>query len=943
MSFDKPQAADRRVRLSARQRLIWLESQLAPHLPVNIEVCYLSVKGALDSAALREAFRRLCLRHDALRARLSVGEGAEGLLELVFDEKPSASLEQEAIGPGGLRARLATLSRAPFAPGDVLVRAAVLSEGPALHHVVFVQSHLVTDGRSMVLLFGDLERLYLGVRAGEPTPELANQFLAHLSSLPAAPDGAAAEFWRARLRERPPLVRLYGQAPAPARAFVARTTRSMEPVAAALVERRTGFSPSIVLAAVTAATLRRVAGVDLVALGVPLLNRAANRMDDAGLFMEVVPNRIEVADELSFGNIARALRAEAAEVRAYRGHTVTATQSGHEIMLDYYPWPAPDSFAGFAGRVTFTTALELQDAVVPAPGALGSGNGLMIRVFSASDGRPHEVAFDFDAGRWPDRALYERFAAHFMAMLDAFVDDHEQPIGAVPLLTEAERHHLLVKWNQTAVDYPRDKCVHQLFEAQVERTPDAVALVFEGTRVTYRELNLRTNQLARYLHKLGVGPETLVGICTERSLEMVVGLLGILKAGGAYVPLDPEYPQDRLAFMLEDADVPVLLTQGRLAKGIPEHKARVIQLDADWPVIAGENGENLESAETASNLAYVIYTSGSTGRPKGVMNEHVAIVNRLLWMQDVYQIGPTDVVLQKTPFSFDVSVWEFFWPLMTGACLVLAVPGGHRNSAYLADLIAREKVTTLHFVPSMLNVFLQEKGLESSCASLKRVICSGEALSIELQDRFFFRLSAELHNLYGPTEAAVDVSYWACQRDSDLRTVPIGRPIANIQMYILDPRLEPVPVGVAGELHIGGICLARGYLNRPELTAEKFVRDPFSQAPEARLYKTGDLARYRSDGAIEYLGRLDFQIKLRGYRIELGEIELVLKLHLGVRDAVVIVREDVPGDGRLVAYVIPDEKQGATLRRLLRMKQNRELEGFSQYELPNGQLILHKN
>jgi amino acid adenylation domain-containing protein len=395
----------------------------------------------------------------------------------------------------------------------------------------------------------------------------------------------------------------------------------------------------------------------------------------------------------------------------------------------------------------------------------------------------------------------------------------------------------------------------------------------------------------------------LVGLCLERSLEMLVGLLGILKAGGAYVPLDPEYPEVRLSFMVHDSNIPLLLTQARLLKGVPTHNAQVIQLDADWPLIAGESTETRKSGGTAQDLAYVIYTSGSTGQPKGAMNTHLAIVNRLLWMQDAYRLQQSDRVLQKTPISFDVSVWEFFWPLMTGARLVLAVPGGHRDSTYLADLIAREKVTTLHFVPSMLDIFLREKEVGSSCASLKRVFCSGEALPVELQDRFFSQLSAELHNLYGPTEAAVDVTYWVCQRSSSLRTIPIGRPIANIQMYILDSRLEPVPVGVSGELHIGGIGLARGYLNRPELTAEKFIPDPFSQAPEARLYKTGDLARYRPDGAIEYLGRLDFQVKLRGFRIELGEIETVLKQHPSVREAVVVAREDAPGDRRLVAYV----------------------------------------
>ena len=389
----------------------------------------------------------------------------------------------------------------------------------------------------------------------------------------------------------------------------------------------------------------------------------------------------------------------------------------------------------------------------------------------------------------------------------------------------------------------------------------------------------------------------------ERSLEMVIALYGILKAGGAYVPLDPEYPPDRVAFMLKDTQVPVLLTQERLVPGLPEHGAQVICLDSDWEAIASESVDNPTSGALAENLAYVIYTSGSTGRPKGVMNTHRGILNRLLWMQDTYQLDSNDRVLQKTPFSFDVSVWEFFWPLLVGARLIVARPGGHRDSGYLV-LIAEQGITTLHFVPSMLQVFLEDKDVER-CRSLNRVICSGEALPYDLQERFFARLNAELHNLYGPTEAAVDVTHWQCQREGDSRLVPIGRPVANTQLYILDPYMQPVPIGVAGELHIGGVQVARGYLNRPELTAEKFIPDPFSDHPEARLYKTGDLVRYLPDGNIEFLGRLDFQVKMRGFRIELGEIEAVLSQHPAVGEVVVLAREDVPGDKRLVAYVVP--------------------------------------
>ncbi|MGB5633344.1 MAG: amino acid adenylation domain-containing protein, partial [Waterburya sp.] len=455
-----------------------------------------------------------------------------------------------------------------------------------------------------------------------------------------------------------------------------------------------------------------------------------------------------------------------------------------------------------------------------------------------------------------------------------------------------------------------DQCLHQLFENQVEKTPDAIAVVFERTHLTYQELNRKANQLAHYLQGLGVGPDSLIGICIERSLEMVVGLLGILKAGGAYIPFDPGYPQDRLAYMLSDSQVPIVLTSKMAAQALPTSDARLIYLDADWSAIAESSQDNPISTVNSKNLAYTLYTSGSTGKPKGAMNNHRGIVNRLLWMQNRYQLTASDRVLQKTPFSFDVSIWEFFWPLLAGARLVIARPDGHKDSAYLVRLIIQEAITTLHFVPSMLQIFLEEPTLDQ-CHSLKRVICSGEALPVALRDRFFDRLDAELHNLYGPTEAAIDVTFWQCQCDRDSATVPIGRPIANTQIYILDPALKPVPVGEAGELHIGGIGVGRGYLNRPELTAQKFIDDPFSARSGARLYKTGDLARYLPDGIIEYIGRIDHQVKVRGFRIELGEIEAACYQYPEVREAVVIVREDRPGEKRLVAYVVPKAQDDA--------------------------------
>ncbi|HYG10141.1 MAG TPA: amino acid adenylation domain-containing protein, partial [Pyrinomonadaceae bacterium] len=468
-----------------------------------------------------------------------------------------------------------------------------------------------------------------------------------------------------------------------------------------------------------------------------------------------------------------------------------------------------------------------------------------------------------------------------------------------------------------------------MFEAQVARTPEAVAVVSEAEEISYQELNARANQLAHYLQELGVGVESLVGVCIERSVEMVVGLLGTLKAGGAYVPLDSQYPKERLAYMLEDAGVDVLLTQQHLLENLPSHEMPVLCLDRDWEAVSGYSRENPRNPATTQNIAYVIYTSGSTGRPKGAMNTHHAISNRILWMQDAYRLTAADRVLQKTPFSFDVSVWEFFWPLATGAQLIMARPGGHQDAAYLVRLIAEQKISVTHFVPPMLQVFLQQPRVEE-CRSLRRVICSGEALSYELQERFFSRLPAMLNNLYGPTEAAVDVTHWTCRRGGVEHVVPIGRPIANTQIYILDAHLQPVPLRVKGEIYIGGHGLGRGYLRRPDLTAERFIPSHLSREPGMRLYRTGDAGRFLPDGQIEFLGRLDQQVKIRGYRIELGEIEAVLNQHHAVREALVIAALDPRGDHHLIAYLVSDVAVDAAELRLF-------LQGtLPEYMIPAG-------
>ncbi len=473
---------------------------------------------------------------------------------------------------------------------------------------------------------------------------------------------------------------------------------------------------------------------------------------------------------------------------------------------------------------------------------------------------------------------------------------------------------------------------HLLFDLEhapllrATETPEAIAVVYDAERFSYAELNAKANQLAHYLQEMGVVPDVLVGLCVKRSVEMVIGLLGVLKAGGAYVPIDPEYPPDRLAYMLEDANVTVLLTQEKLLNQLPNHNAPTLCLDHDWPTLSQYPTAAPVSSVSGDNLAYVIYTSGSTGKPKGAMIPHRAIANHMAWMQDMFPLVESDRVLQKTPFSFDASVWEFYAPLLAGAQLVIAKPEGQRDPSYLVQQIIEQKITVLQLVPSLLSALLDVKCF-ADCVSLKRVFCGGEALSGELRRHFFHRLpSTRLFNLYGPAEATIDTTVWECYQTDQRVNVPIGRPIANIQTYVLDHNMQPVPIGIPGELYIGGAGVGRGYHHRPALTAERFIDNIFSEIPDQCLYKTGDLVRYLPDGALEFLGRIDHQVKVRGMRIELGEIEAVLKQHPAVRDVVVIVWKDDRGDGRLVAYLALHQSEKNIIS---------EIRDFAQQQLPN--------
>ncbi|WP_437742531.1 amino acid adenylation domain-containing protein [Sorangium sp. So ce1504] len=906
-----------RLPLSLVQERLWFLEQLVAGAPVYHIAAAVRLAGALDAGALEKAVTELAARHEALRTSFPSVEGRP--VQRITQPAPVAlpledmSALAEEARESALQARLREEARRAFDLAEAPpVRWTLLRTGEREHVLSVTCHHLIADGWSMNVLLRELSLLYGAFAAGRPPAlaplalQQADHALWQRQNEQAAARERELSYWRDRLKGPVPPLELPTDRPRPAVQTYAgaREELALPPELVARLSalgRRTGATLFTIVAAGLFSLLHRYTGQSDVCIGTPVTARPRAALEGVvGCLLNTLALRVDLSGNPSVTELLARVRAAVLEGQAHQ-------EVPFERVLEAL---------SLERNLSHTPLFNVMIAMDPAPEQAPEIPGLSIgaqRVDTGTaqfdlalnlvpDGQGARGAWEYNTDLF-DGATVARMTRHLLALIEGFVATPEIRLADLPMMDAAERRQVLVGWNATERATPDERRVHELFEAQVERAPDAAAVIFDEERLSYRELNERANQVAHALRKRGVGPDVLVAIAAERSVELVVGLLGILKAGGAYVPIDPEYPADRIAFMLEDAGAPVLLSQRSVASRLPAHGAQVLCLDADRAEIDREPTGNLATPLSPDNLAYTIYTSGSTGRPKGAGNSHRGLLNRLQWMQERYGLTRDDRVLQKTPFSFDVSVWEFFWPLMIGAGLVVARPGDHRDGERLVELITRNDVTTLHFVPPMLQAFLEAPGA-ASCRSLRRIICSGEALPAELARRCFERLEqAELHNLYGPTEASIDVTSWACERGDTSASVPIGYPIANTQIYLLDRHGQPVPAGVAGELHIGGIGLARGYHRRPALTAERFVPDPFGSAPGGRLYRTGDLARHRPDGAIEFLGRLDFQVKIRGLRVELGEIEARLLQHPGVGEAVVLARDEAHGGKRLVAYV----------------------------------------
>jgi amino acid adenylation domain-containing protein/non-ribosomal peptide synthase protein (TIGR01720 family) len=912
--------------LSFGQQRLWFLQQLDPRSAAYNLSEGVRLAGPLDALALARALAEVVRRHEALRTVFITvqGQPAQEVMPPTAPFMPRIDLEAltAAARPGEAARLTADLAHTPFdlARGPLLT-ATLLRLGSEDHVLALVMHHIVSDGWSMGVLVRELTTLYGAFAAGAvpSLPTLPIQY----RDFAAWQRGWLTEeilesqigYWKDRLAGSPTLLELpTDRTRPPVQSFHgSREHLALDPAATAALRdlaREQGATLFMALVAAYAVLLQRATRQSDILIGSPVANRARPETEGLiGFFVNTVVLRIDLEGDPGFRTLLARVREAVLGADAHQDlpfeRLVDALDLPRDlsrspifqVMLAFQNLPAPEGRPQGLGLSTFgfetrTAQFDLHLSLMESPGGLTGSIEYRTDLF--------------------DAVTVRRLARHFEALLRMLAKRPGDPVAALPLLTEEELQQVLVDWNDTAVLWVAGRpSLHRLIEAQVARTPRAHATVYEGEQLTYAELNARANRLARHLRRLGCGPETRVGVAMERSLDLVVALLGILKAGAAYVPLDPDYPAERLAYMLEDSRPAVLVTQQRLLASLPSWGGPVLCLDTASEILAAESPADLDGDLDDRHLAYMIYTSGSTGRPKGAMVHHRGIVNRLLWMQEAYRLTPAETVLQKTPFSFDVSVWEFFWPLLAGARLVLARPGGHRDAHYLAGLIETERVGVLHFVPSMLQVFLEEPEVVR-CRSLRLVVASGEALPPDLERRFFQRLpETRLENLYGPTEASVDVTAWSCG-PGDHRSVPIGRPIANTRIHLLDDHLQPVAVGVPGELWIGGVNVGRGYLGRPELTAERFVPDPFTDEPGVRIYRTGDLARYRPDGAIEYLGRIDHQVKIRGFRIELGEIEAVLGTHPAVREAAVNVH-DHRGSRRLAAYLVPYQEHSLDL------------------------------
>ena len=918
--------------LSYGQQGLWFLYQLAPESAAYDQAFAWRIRSDLDVPALRRAFQALVDRHPVLRTTYVMRDGRPVQQIHRHQKVHFEEIDASTWSWGELKDRLVEEAHRPFdlERGPIL-RVGLFTRSAQEHILLMVVHHIAIDFLSLVILMDELRLMYPAEKAGVRTslPSLDWQYTDHIrwqTEMLAGPEGERLwSYWQKQLagelpvldlptdRPRPPVQtfrgdsyaftlseELGGRLKALARAKGATLYTLLLAAFQVLLHRYTAQNDVLVGTGAAGRTRREFARIVGYFTNMVVLRADLSRNPTFEAFLDQMRQRVTAAlqyQDYPFSLLVERLQPARDPSRSPLFQAAFILQRRYRLQEQEVSPPMLDEMEERLDQE------ELELEFFPLEQQLARFD---LELMMFEEGRALSASLLYNTDLF-DAATVARMAGHFQTLLKGIVANPEQRVLNLPLLTEVERHQLLVEWNDTQAEYTRDRCIHQLFEAQVERTPEAVAVVFENRRLTYRALNRRANQLAHYLRALGVGPGVLVGLCVERSLEMVVGILGILKAGGAYVPLDLAYPNERLCFLLEDTQLPVLLTQQRLVESLPEQRAHVILLDTDWEAFAGESGENPTGRVRPDNLAYVIYTSGSTGRPKGVPVTHQNLVHSTCARISYYSEPVTGFLLLSS-FAFDSSVAGIFWTLCQGGKLVLPPDDLQQNLLHLAALIAQHQVSHLLSIPSLYAFILAQAELQQ-LVGLRAAIVAGESCPRELVERHNELLPhTSLFNEYGPTEGTVWSSVYQCQSLGPRAQVPIGCPTANMQIYLLDACLQPVPIGVLGELCISGDGLARGYLNRPALAAEKFMPNPFSEEPGSRIYRTGDLARYLPDGNIEFLGRVDHQVKVRGFRIELGEIEAVLGQHPAVQEAVVTAweAEHAPGEKHLVAYVVQD-------------------------------------
>nr|MDZ8289085.1 amino acid adenylation domain-containing protein [Nostoc sp. ChiSLP01] len=944
-------ARNQKLSLSFAQERIWLLSQLEPDNPFYNELVALQLHGNLNIVALEQSLNKIIARHETLRTnfRTTNEQPVQVIAESLTLSVPVVDLTEVAEEKREIACqKLATAEATrPFdLASSPLIRASVVKLTEVEHVLLLTIHHIVFDGWSTGVLIRELASIYSALcnNSSPELPELPIQYadfaIWQRQLWQTEVLQTQLHYWKQLLKNAPTLLELPTDRPRPAvqtfrgaRQHIKLSIELSEALANFSKQERATLFMTLFTAYVT--LLYRYTGSDDIVVGTPIANRDRSEIEGLiGFFVNTLVLRTDLSGNPSFGQLLSRVRQRTLEAYAYPDlpfeELVKVLQPERDLSH------TPLFQVMFAFQNVPVSGVELTGLTVSSLTTESETAKFDLTLLMQNTATGLVGMWEYNTDLF-DASTIERITGHFVTLLEGILANPQQPISQLPLLTEVEQQQLLVEWNDTQADYPQDLCIHQLFEEQVQRTPDAVAVVFEDQQLTYHQLNCRANQLAHYLRSLGVGAEVLVGICVERSLEMVVGLLGILKAGGAYVPLDPEYPIDRLRFMLEDSQVSVLLTQQRLVEQLPQHQAQLVCLDTDSPLISQFSQDNVIAFGKATsiadvqatNLAYVIYTSGSTGQPKGVLIAHQGLVNLVFWHKRAFKITSLDKATQLASTAFDAAVWEL-WPYLTaGASIYLAKSQLLSSLENLQDWLISNNIT-IGFLPTPVAQELLSLKWPTENLALRTILTGGDKLHQYPSDLIPFQIV----NNYGPTEnTVVTTSGVVVAKEQDRTSPTIGRAIANTQVYILDSNLQPVPVGVPGELHIAGVGLARGYLNHPELTQEKFIFNPFGSG---RLYKTGDKARYLPDGNIEYIERTDNQVKIRGFRIELGEIEAALSQHSDVQISCVIPREDTLGDKRLVAYVVAHQDCTPTtseLRQVLKAK-------LPEYMIPNAFVML---